>query len=190
MFLAEEHVPGAGHQEATSGRTCRLHCPSPLSPVPTQKSPSTSGKWGGLHSGAWGLGRGPQDRFVCQTRTAEASPDVRQPCSALQKSGVCEEQEEERELPKERTRVRDPGEAESPEGEESITPGRARAKSLWPKGLLLPAARADAAKCEARPAWLTWTEGWGEVHELHILEWLGFGVIPCFIFLHGMCMHD
>lgn len=106
MFLAEEHVPGAGHQEATSGRICRLHCPSPLSPVPAQKSPSTPGKWGGLHSGAWGLGGGPQNRFVCQT------PDVRQPCSALQKPGVCEEQEEERELPKERTRVRDPGEAE------------------------------------------------------------------------------
>lgn len=185
MFLAEEHVPGAGHQEATSGRICRLHCPSPLSPVPAQKSPSTPGKWGGLHSGAWGLGGGPQDRFVCQT------PDVRQPCSAFQKSGVCEEQEEERELPKERTRVRDPGEAELPEGEESITPGRARAKSLWPKGLLLPAARADAAKCEVRPACLTWTEGPGEVHEPHILEgWLGFVVIPGFIFLHGMCTHD
>lgn len=87
--------------------------------------------------------------------------------------------------------MRDPGEAELPEGDESITLGRARAKSLWPKGPMLHAARAGAAKCEARPAWLTSTKGWGEVHKPHILEgWLGFGVIPCFIFLHGMRTHD
>lgn len=195
-FPEASGVPGRGTCAwgRTPGSDLWENLPSPLSkspkPCPSSEVPIHTWQVGRAPFRSVGSG-GPQDRFVCQTRTAEASPDVRQPCSALQKSGVCEEQEEERELPKERTRVRDPGEAELPEGEESITPGRARAKSLWPKGLLLPAARADAAKSEVRPACLTWTEGRGEVHEPHILEgWLGFVVIPGFIFLHGMCTHD
>lgn len=129
VFLAEELVPGAGHQEEASGRTCRLHCPSPLS---TGICPHLASGEGSIpERGFWA---GDLRIDLCDIPGLQRHPQMLCPPE------ICEEQEEERELPKARTRVRDPGEAESLEREESVALGRARAKSLWPKGLLSHAA--------------------------------------------------